>query len=109
MATSPMEKVTNNSGSDYCKMPDGTLIQWGRVSVTTGSTKADLGYNGYSIVSFPIDFNSIPVVLCSPEENAGYWNASATYISKTLFAAYIAGNQQNTSKNVMWVAIGRWK
>ena len=29
MATGKIEKVMNDSGSGYCKMPDGTLICWG--------------------------------------------------------------------------------
>ena len=33
MATGKIEKVMNDSGSGYCKMPDGTLTCWGTISV----------------------------------------------------------------------------
>ena len=42
MAQGIMQKVTNDSGTLYCKMPDGTLIQWG-VDGGYQSTKVQSG------------------------------------------------------------------
>ena len=103
----------HTTNPSYCKMPDGTLIQWGRVKITTGTGSAPLGYTGSATVSFPIPFKNkaIPVVITSPEENAGYWNSSVSYngIGYTQCTIMLAGDQSSTERQVLWMAIGCWK
>ena len=109
MATSTIKQVTNNSGSNYCKMPDGTLIQWGKESVASKTEKASLGYHGSKAVTFAMAFVSLPVVIVCPHEDAGYWNSGCTDITNIGFKASIAGDQPSVARTVEWLAIGRWK
>ena len=44
MATGTMEKVTNNSGSGYCKMPDGTLIQWSDITIEANASNVQITF-----------------------------------------------------------------
>lgn len=94
MATNPMEKVTNNSGTGYCKMPDGTLIQYG--TATTDS-------NGSYTVSLPMEFKDNPAVSFMSDG----WNpvsCSVAGLGKGSFTI-----RSSASKIVYYIAIGRWK
>lgn len=44
MATSTIKQTMNESNSSYCKMPDGTLIQWGALSIAGNATFGRHGY-----------------------------------------------------------------
>lgn len=111
IATLNSNKAENNiSGTNYCKMPDGTLIQWGIISVTTGTSTSSLNYyHGYAPVVFTTTFASTPTVVTTPEENAGYWNSSVANLQTTGCNVFLAGSLASTARNVMWTAIGRWK
>lgn len=57
MATSTIQQVISNSeqqqsGTGYCKMPDGTLIQWGILNV--GDIEANS--TGAGTFTFPVAF-----------------------------------------------------
>lgn len=103
-----IQQQTNNSGSNYCKMPDGTLIQWGTKKITPTMSGGIFGYTGGVTVTFDIPFNSHVTVIASPYENAGYWNAGVTSLSLNSFFLTLAGNSQ-TEHEAYWIAIGRWK
>ena len=109
MATSSIEKVTNNSGSNYCKMPDGTLIQWGSVSMACTTEGGPLGYYGTATVNFPVAFKTASyVIIPTIQEVASYWNANG-YVSSTTQGVVCIGGNNTVSKNVRWFAMGRWK
>ena len=106
-----IQKITNNSGDGYCKMPDGTLIQWGNV---TG-----ISFNNQNIVSGNFTFD-IPFVAqgevkifgtCAESSVADYIfrvgiSCSATQANWTL-ASLNTISVNNRQFN--WFAIGRWK
>lgn len=102
--------VSNASGTNYCKMPDGTLIQWGVKSVTTVAVSG--GSFQYSSnaewVTFPIAYTTAPFVATNIKEASAYWSSSASAINATNFRVSAGGNMAVT-KDVYWVAIGRWK
>ena len=104
-----VEENRIESSTNYCKMPDGTLIQWGKVSITTGTAAVPFGYRGVAAVTFAMTFVSLPAVITSPEDDGGYWNSGSNTITNTSFTASMAGNLQSVTKNVDWIAIGRWK
>lgn len=105
-----IQQQTNDSNSNYCKMPDGTLIQWGSVNITPSNPGSPFAYSGGKNVTFEIPFlqGTTPIVITSPRENGGYWNSGAINISSTLCHIIIAGNTQ-AEKTANWIAIGRWK
>ena len=90
-------------------MPDGTLMEWGVKSVTTGTATGPLGYYGSEVVQFSPVFASAPMVTVSASDSAGFWNAAVHGVKTSQANVTIAGNHQNETKNVYWHAIGRWK
>ena len=118
MATSIIKKnigtVSTSSTSTYEKSPDGTLIQWGRASATTNSSTGNgyLPYGGDVTITFPVPFvGDLPILMATPLESAGYWNGGTRGTAPTLTQAVvgIGGDQNNATKTVCWMAIGRWK
>ena len=122
MATGTIKQTTNNSGTGYCKMPDGTLIQWGRLSGITVNLTAlgNSGLYGQTYVAnngivFPIAFvDSSYFVTGSFQYSTGNvfplavaYTAQATdHCFPSFFDAYArSGNDGRIS----WQAIGRWK
>lgn len=91
--------IGEESGSGYCKMPNGTLIQWG-----TETFPAD----GYTIsVYFQIQFaNTNYSVLVSPHDNGiDLAGGSPKYTTH-----FTAGRAPAGANNIIeWLAIGRWK
>lgn len=98
-----MEKVTNNSESGYCKMPDGTLIQWGSEKIASGtSSKA---------IAFQIAFNNannVSVTLCPGYDNSIYVPLVWGGLTTTGFTVY-RSSSESFNQAVKWTAIGRWK
>lgn len=100
------------SGGSYCKLPDGTLIQWGQVSsfnlssgvlsATVSMTQefADLNYS----VMLTAQRNGI-AYLSTPFFEA---NANGN-VTRTVNSFAIAAKGTNTNITVNWFAIGRWK
>jgi hypothetical protein len=101
-----VDALHNDSGSGYCKMPDGTLIQWG----------VFLGKAG-DAVTYPIEFSTTPFVYLTARYNTATTTKSVfstSAISNTSFLVYGWDTQTNaisTATNLFatWLAIGRWK
>ena len=98
MATGTISVMTNESGSKYCKMPDGTYIQWDTATINSGSDRATIGFTKFN--------GGVPVFLISS-------SGSGTFRVNNLadYYAIVACNEGNvsTNKTIYWVAIGRWK
>lgn len=107
MASGTIPQVSNNSGAGYCKMPDGTLIQWGSVvgQFTNGACSQS--------IAFPIEFASVPSVTASiSSSSTQYATANAITTSPTNCIVYMIMYGATTytgNGNIMWTAIGRWK
>lgn len=94
MATSEINKVMNDSTSNYCKMPDGTLIHWGSGTADSAGSLA---------LTFSPAFNAIPSITAS---NDG-WNPVACGFAGLGNSYGTLRTSANTK--VYWQAIGRWK
>ena len=106
MATGPIKQVTNNSVDGYCKMPDGTLIQWGKTSISRNA-----GQNS-ATVNYQIPFISEPSVTATySATHPEIWFCSAEGSSTTQITLYMynSGTTASGSGTVKWLAIGRWK
>lgn len=91
-------------------MPDGTLIQWGVVNITTATSASGAwSYYGSKQVTFPIPFSEAPACFSNVVEYAAYWTSGIPSRSAKGLTAQLAGNTNNTAKDVLWLAIGRWK
>lgn len=109
--TGTIKKVMNDSGSNYCKMPDGTLICWGLTDwkTTQANSTADIS------VTFPVEFISDPVIIAgmgSDSSAAEIGNISvATYSRSSTGVTFRIFSKAGTTRSprVFWLAIGRWK
>lgn len=72
--------------------------------------KQALGYYGNKEITFGIPYLNTPRITVSPIEYAGYWHATVGAAwSSDKFTVSLAGDTANTTQNVDWIAIGRWK
>lgn len=105
MAKTSVNKVTNDSsasgGSGYCKMPDGTLIEWGAATVASGSFT---GSFSLPVPLYRIQDSSITLtpLQTGTDFNVNYADSSNSEIK--------FGRTPNTSASTYyWIACGRWK
>lgn len=90
-----------SGGQGYCKLPNGTLIQWGNVTVPQGAYAATW--------NCPVPFKdkndlgvSLTPLATVTSFNANYSGSTTTQIN--------VGRAPNTSATTMYIiAIGRWK
>lgn len=115
MATGTIQKVMNDSGNGYCKMPDGTLICWGTFSAS-GNTRAWGAM--YSIdaavdISFPVAFIADPCVTisCPVDKSFCLINTihNATKITRVSWMRQTSESGTVTLNPLQYIAIGRWK
>ena len=109
MATGSIKKVSNDSASGYCKMPDGTLIQWGSSGgYSSGNSRTD-----DVTLSIPFVDNSYRVVANGWYNGSDESNYNVLCIvnntSLTKFKIHIRNISANYTNVVLWLAIGRWK
>ena len=122
MAIGKIKKVTNDSGSGYCKMPDGTMIQWGTASITSGTfINTNTGSSGMWDLScnfaFPFSFaaGSSPRVFGTAKYSTGhmipvgFFSSSATTAACELYDFYQRVPSASKPYYIEWTAIGRWK
>lgn len=123
-ATNAVDAVRNlgltfDSGANYCKLPDGTLIQWGTISV--GPVNVDTAWgSGYESAeisitgqTFQVPFISTPTLFLRLRVSPVAFledqiNASATGMSGTFHLARPSIGH-NCTGSIFWLAIGRWK
>ena len=113
MATGTITQVMNNSGSDYCKMPDGTLICWGHIStgaLTTEAAGSMWKHDYVCNILFPVPFAAVPAV--SFVNGAKAWGiVGSCEFTKTAitYISYLRPTAGNIYGSTSWIAIGRWK
>ena len=115
-----LEMSDFDSADGHCKMPDGTLIQWGTVTLTSGSTSTYVSpiNTATVVIQFPIPFVSTDYMVFG---SGKYSTGASTPIGQN-----IAGETLTTCSvhwwdatarafsasiplRVKWCAIGRWK
>lgn len=104
----------NVSTTQYCKMPDGTLMCWGAyigdhaVNTAWGALYAE---TINVTIPFPVSFVSAPKVFVTPENNDVpiVRIISPTKTSIPGFRVFRATPIESVSINMNWLAIGRWK
>lgn len=107
--TSNIKQITNNSEDGYCKMPDGTLIQWGSIGGYEEAKRKD-----YTI-TFPIAFDTSYTYAMTA--NGRFFSDPNSYetvctckmVSATQAIVHVYNASTNYINAVFWVAVGRWK
>lgn len=110
MASGIIEKLSNDSANGYCKMPDGTLIQWGTATNTAA---------GYAEITFPQPFlNRGYAIVGTPRYGSGHTSLDYfTILAPSLATGAIAYFRKaidttpdaDTTAEISWFAVGRWK
>lgn len=116
MASGTIKNFANDSGTGYCKMPDGTLIQWGRITVSDVPITNTWGalYESpaqSSGVVFPIPFIDTPCVVATAKLGPAAWLEYITSDREGLGTFYLVRPTSVTATNghIHWQAVGRWK
>lgn len=105
----------SNANGNYIKYDDGTLIQWGETTATTGTTSRNRGgitvyYSDSVTQNFPISFidNTCNV---HPQINGG--TGAVNFIYTVMYRDRVGITLESTassySRTIRWIAIGRWK
>jgi hypothetical protein len=112
-----IESGSNANGS-YIKYSDGTMVQWGAVTTTTGSAASNLygttsGGTYYAAAgrTFPTPFISQPLIssaLISPAA-VGYTSNIGSLTASTFSGIVGSGPDNNATVVFTYVAIGRWR
>lgn len=91
------------SGTGYCKMADGTLIQWGEATIASGNTVVT--------VSFPQTFSNsnygFSVTGTFNNTRALTWATAGQTTSQ--IQVYRGVETYNYAQSLKWMAVGRWK
>ena len=110
-----IEKGSNTDGN-YLKFDSGILIQWGKTSLTTGTTSYTTGgitryRSSETDQNFPVTFTSTinPVVFTQVEGGVGAIYFVYTGITTGKTSITLECTTSNFSRNIFWLAIGSWK
>ena len=108
--------ISADSGSNYCKMADGTLICWGAITISNVPITTQWGslYESAiqsSGVTFPIPFIASPCVVAFASVSPTAWLENMGSDITRLGSFYLVRPTQSSGSNgyVFWQAIGRWK
>lgn len=102
MANGVIPQPQNNSGDGYCKMPDGTLIQWGRTQIAANSSAVTISF------SQRFTRNTYGFSVCGEYGNT----SGAVFALASIEAGSIQvyrSQSQSYAQGFRWMAIGRWK
>ena len=89
----------NQSGTSYCKLPDGTLIQWGHTAVG-GLTQQVTMTEEFVDTSY-----KVLVTLVANSNTA----TNVTAITNSTKGKFSLGVNIAPSGGANWLAIGKWK
>lgn len=110
-----ISETGSNANGNYIKYEDGTMIEYNTITVQDQAINTSYGslYVGIRLITFPVEFISVPTVSCSHFRygTGGSWGAvqstSTTQVNLMGLDAY----SRNTGTNckIGWIAIGKWK
>ena len=91
----------NDSSTSYVKMPDGTLICWGAVSISNGQSQGT--------AQFPVEFISKDslAITATPVSTSATCNIYYGQTTKSQVTVSRSGTSGDNS--FYYIAIGRWK
>ena len=100
---SAIQQSTATGGSDYVKLPDGTMIEYGYASYNIATS-----IKTYSI-QFGHQFVDIPVVTVSTGAGGARVPVYTESVGKTGFELVFAAHSTTSTSWARWMAIGHWK
>lgn len=101
MASGTINKMTAESGTGYCKMPDGTLMCWGTVSVAAGTWNV--------IATFPVPFADTGYTVVDTERCNTTIAINVLAIKTNVDRVSFGLTRNDLAFDIEYLAIGRWK
>lgn len=98
-----IQQSTATGGTDYVKLPDGTMIQYGYASYAIATS-----IKTYSI-QFSHQFVDIPVVTASTGAGGARVPVYTESVGKTGFDLVFPAHSTTSTSWARWMAIGHWK
>lgn len=89
----------SQSGTGYCKLPDGTLIQWGHTAISALTTQVTMP------TSFKDTTYTVRLTLIANSNTA----TNVTSITRPAAGRFAFGVNVLPSGGAEWIAIGKWK
>lgn len=123
MASGVIPKTNIEGGSNYTKLPDGTLLMWGTTQITSGTFVATPVSGLFALwISFNMPttdaqfigatrVSGISKMSSGFESSVSFWNCSNTIASGRAYVMSSAAPTLSSSNplSVEWMAVGRWK
>lgn len=119
MASGVIPKTNVDGGNGYMKLPDGTLLCWGTISVpypmAISNAWGSVYESGKNDVSrnFPVAFVSNPELIVSLKSSpVSFLENNLTASTTGISGSYWLMRPQSATLNngfISWLAIGRWK
>lgn len=90
----------SNANGQYCKLPDGTMLQWGSATSSTSAAQT---------VTYPAAFTSLsqPFVQSSIASQPVFSTVETTSLSSFTFSNWNLSSAR-VATGSLWFAIGRW-
>lgn len=108
----------SNSNGEYIRFADGTMICRGIIKLTSSTQYTSGGLTYYcadTYINYPAEFiytssKDIQMTSQTRHENMNYiCNTYAVPQSKTQARISLQTTRNNYDRNIMWIAIGKWK
>lgn len=87
----------SNSNGYYCKLPDGTLVQWG----------VRPSYTGNQTFSLPTTMLNSSYTVIGSDSSGNRVNLTIAASTASSYAVY--PSPATTAYTLSWIAIGQWK
>lgn len=108
LANLGFESGTAANGS-YCKLPDGTLLQWTKLSISAGA-----GATGNAVWTFPVPFAGTDYAVTTTaavgtQANTRSRTMASGYNTTGITVYWRNESSSSYTMNVACLAVGRWK
>lgn len=97
------------SGSDYVKFPDGTLIQWAKVSITAGANATGNTTWTFTEPFVDTDYVATATAATGTQANTRSRVIASSYNTTDIHVYWRNESNSSYTMSVACIAIGRWK
>ena len=105
----------STANEKYIKYSDGTMIQWGKVSLTPSTSRSQGGLTYYSAattITLPqeyVDTNYIGTTNVALANMNYFAQSYFSVVDKSTISICLANTGNGDTRTVHWMTIGKWK
>lgn len=97
------------SGADFIKLPDGTLIQWTKVSITAGASATGSAVWTFTQPFVDSDYVCTATAAVGTQVNTRSRVLASSYNTTDITVYWRNESNASYTMNVACIAVGRWK